>query len=94
MDLSRTMSLNDKIDYIYWDDPNEIVDRLRLLEASRQADYNGHDNEDSVDYRRASRSQSDYKLTSFYTRRSVDIAMPIKVWIITWRRKRIALSMA
>ncbi|KYN23132.1 hypothetical protein ALC57_04456 [Trachymyrmex cornetzi] len=45
-DLPRTMTLNDnKIDYIHWDDPNEIVDRLRLLEASRQAGYNGHDNE-------------------------------------------------
>ncbi|KYN11453.1 hypothetical protein ALC57_16388 [Trachymyrmex cornetzi] len=45
-DLPRTMTLNDnKIDYIHWDDPNEIVDRLRLFEASRQAGYNGHDNE-------------------------------------------------
>ncbi|KYN28194.1 hypothetical protein ALC57_02394 [Trachymyrmex cornetzi] len=45
-DLPRTMTLNDnKIDYIHWDDPNEIVDRLRLLEASRQAGHNGHDNE-------------------------------------------------
>ncbi|KYN14720.1 hypothetical protein ALC57_13063 [Trachymyrmex cornetzi] len=41
--LPRTMTLNDnKIDYIHWDDPNEIVDRLRLLEASRQAGHNGH----------------------------------------------------
>ncbi|KYN20113.1 hypothetical protein ALC57_07541 [Trachymyrmex cornetzi] len=40
------MTLNDnKIDYIHWDDPNDIVDRLRLLEASRQAGHNGHDNE-------------------------------------------------
>ncbi|KYN29099.1 hypothetical protein ALC57_01462, partial [Trachymyrmex cornetzi] len=40
--LPRTMTLNDnKIDYIHWDDPNEIVDCLRLLEASRQAGYNG-----------------------------------------------------
>ncbi|KYN29350.1 hypothetical protein ALC57_01210, partial [Trachymyrmex cornetzi] len=44
--LPRTMTLNDnKIDYIHWDDSNEIVDRLRLLEASRQAGHNGHDNE-------------------------------------------------
>ncbi|KYN27940.1 hypothetical protein ALC57_02651 [Trachymyrmex cornetzi] len=44
--LPRTMTLNDnKIDYIHWDDRNEIVDRLRLLEASRQAGHNGHDNE-------------------------------------------------
>ncbi|KYN29370.1 hypothetical protein ALC57_01189 [Trachymyrmex cornetzi] len=46
VDLPRTMTQNDnKIDYIHWDDPNEIVDRLRLLEASRQAGHNGHDNE-------------------------------------------------
>ncbi|KYN28610.1 hypothetical protein ALC57_02002 [Trachymyrmex cornetzi] len=46
VDLPRTMTLNDnKIDYIHWDDPNEIVDRLRLLEASRQAGHNSHDNE-------------------------------------------------
>jgi len=35
---------NNKIYYIFWDDPNEIVDRLWLLEASRQAGHNGHDN--------------------------------------------------
>ncbi|KYN16037.1 hypothetical protein ALC57_11721 [Trachymyrmex cornetzi] len=46
VDLPRTITLNDnKINYIHWDDPNEIVDRLRLLEASRQAGHNGHDNE-------------------------------------------------
>ena len=46
MDLLRTMTLNDnKIDYIHWDDPNEIVSRLWLLEVSRQASHNGHDNE-------------------------------------------------
>ncbi|KYN02981.1 hypothetical protein ALC62_06186 [Cyphomyrmex costatus] len=40
------MTLNDnKIDYVHWDDPNELVDRLRLLEASRQAAHNAHDNE-------------------------------------------------
>ncbi|KYN27501.1 hypothetical protein ALC57_03110 [Trachymyrmex cornetzi] len=40
------MTQNDnKIDYIHWDDLNEIVDRLRLLEASRQAGHNGHDND-------------------------------------------------
>ncbi|KAG5314515.1 YMD3 protein, partial [Pseudoatta argentina] len=33
------------INYIYWDDPNEIVDRLRLLEPSRQVGHKGHDNE-------------------------------------------------
>lgn len=36
---------NNKIDYVHWNDPNELVDRLRLLEASRQAGNNAHDNE-------------------------------------------------
>lgn len=31
--------------YKYWDDPNELVDRLRLLIASKQAGNTGHDNE-------------------------------------------------
>ncbi|KYM95853.1 hypothetical protein ALC62_13504 [Cyphomyrmex costatus] len=40
------MTLNDnKIDYVHWDNPNELVDRLQLLEASRQAGHNAHDNE-------------------------------------------------
>ena len=44
--LPRAMTLNDNtIDYVHWDDPNELVDRLRLLEASRQAGHNAHDNE-------------------------------------------------
>ena len=42
----RAMVVNDnKIDYVHWDDPNELVDRLRLLEASRQAGNNSHDPE-------------------------------------------------
>jgi len=41
--LPRAMTLNDNaIDYVHWDDSNELVNRLRLLEASRQA---GHNNE-------------------------------------------------
>ena len=36
---------NNKIDYMHWDDPNELVDRLRLLDASQQAGNNAHDNE-------------------------------------------------
>ncbi|XP_043472982.1 uncharacterized protein LOC122505436 [Leptopilina heterotoma] len=32
-------------DYIYWDDPNELVDRLRLLVASQQAGNISHNNE-------------------------------------------------
>jgi len=44
--LPRAMTLNDNaIDYVHWDDPNELVDRLRLLEASRQVGHNAHDNE-------------------------------------------------
>lgn len=34
-----------KIDYIYWDDPNELVNRLRLLWLSKQAGNSGVDNE-------------------------------------------------
>lgn len=34
-----------KIDYIHWDDPNELVDRLRLLLASQSAGHTGHKNE-------------------------------------------------
>jgi len=50
------------------------VDRLRLLKAWRQADH-GHDNEILSIIKE--QSQSDYKLTSFYKRCSVNIAMPI-----------------
>lgn len=31
--------------YLYWNDPNELVDRLRLLIASQNAGHTGHDNE-------------------------------------------------
>lgn len=38
--------LSDKrIDYKYWDDANELVDRLRLLIASQAAGHSGHNNE-------------------------------------------------
>lgn len=33
------------IDYIHWDNPNELVDRLRLLLASIEAGHTGHQNE-------------------------------------------------
>lgn len=36
---------NMKKDYIYWDDPNELVDRLKLLIGSQQAGNNNHSNE-------------------------------------------------
>ncbi|XP_073829702.1 uncharacterized protein [Musca autumnalis] len=34
-----------KPNYIYWDDPNELVERLKLLMASQQAGNNNHTNE-------------------------------------------------
>lgn len=36
-------SNDNKIDYVHWDDPNELAD-LRLLEALRQPGNNSHDN--------------------------------------------------
>lgn len=32
-------------EYIYWDKPKELVDRLRLLWSSKMAGHSGHDNE-------------------------------------------------
>ncbi|CAB0042388.1 unnamed protein product [Trichogramma brassicae] len=32
-------------DFVYWNDPNELVDRLRLLVVERSAGNNAHDNE-------------------------------------------------
>ncbi|XP_044013770.1 uncharacterized protein LOC122856074 [Aphidius gifuensis] len=34
-----------EVNYVYWDNPNELVDRLRLLVASRTAGNPSHDNE-------------------------------------------------
>lgn len=34
-----------KVSYTYWDDPNELVERLRLLVASSSAGHTGHNNE-------------------------------------------------
>lgn len=34
-----------KPNFIYWDDPNELVDRLRLLISSQSAGHNNHNNE-------------------------------------------------
>jgi len=40
------MIMNDNvIDYVYWDDPNELVNRLWLLDASHWAGNNSHDTE-------------------------------------------------
>jgi len=36
---------NKKVDYVHWDNSNELVDRLRLLNASRRAGNGAHDNE-------------------------------------------------
>lgn len=36
---------SNNLDYVYWDDPNELVDRLRLLTASQTAGHTGHNNE-------------------------------------------------
>ena len=36
---------NSQVQYTHWDDPNELVDRLRILVAERQAGNNSHDNE-------------------------------------------------
>lgn len=32
-------------DYVYWDDPNELIERLKLIIASRNAGNSNHDNE-------------------------------------------------
>ncbi len=34
-----------RMDYVYWDDPNELVDRLRLLMAEQAAGNMSHTNE-------------------------------------------------
>lgn len=36
---------NEHVSYTYWDDPNELVERLRLLMASQAAGHTGHTNE-------------------------------------------------
>lgn len=38
------MAVNKPI-YEYWDDPNELCDRLRLLLSSNAAGHNNHQNE-------------------------------------------------
>lgn len=35
---------NKKINYTYWDNPNELVDRLRLLVSSKSAGHTSHNN--------------------------------------------------
>lgn len=36
---------SDNLKYTYWDDPNELIDRLRLLVSSSTAGHNAHNNE-------------------------------------------------
>lgn len=43
--LSTLKEYKTDTDLVYWDDPNELVERLRLLIASKNAGNNGHDNE-------------------------------------------------
>jgi hypothetical protein len=39
-------NLNSKnVEYVYFDDPNELVERLKLLLSSQMAGHNGHNNE-------------------------------------------------
>lgn len=33
------------VDYVHWDDPNELVERLKLLKASQRSGHTGHNNE-------------------------------------------------
>jgi len=45
-DMPHTVTLNDnEIDYVHWNNSNKLVNRLRLLEVSRQAGHNAHNNE-------------------------------------------------
>lgn len=43
--LPTMKTVKPRVDYIYWDNPNELVDRLKLLIASKQAGNTGLDNE-------------------------------------------------
>ncbi|KAL7295119.1 hypothetical protein TKK_0011586 [Trichogramma kaykai] len=41
----KVARVNSHKDYVHWDDPNELVDRLRLLIAETSAGNNNHTNE-------------------------------------------------
>ncbi len=43
--LASVVYNNKPIEYVYWDDPNEMVDRMRLLMASTRAGNGNHQNE-------------------------------------------------
>lgn len=44
-DITEMEYTNKNIEYTYWNDPNELVNRLRLLIASKNAGNNNHQNE-------------------------------------------------
>ena len=41
----KVMKKDDVTEYVYWDDPNELVERLKLLDGEKAAGNNNHDNE-------------------------------------------------
>lgn len=43
--LPKLKKYNPNTDFIYWDDVNELVDRLKILIASRDAGNSNHYNE-------------------------------------------------
>lgn len=43
--LSFMKQVKPNVDFVYWDDPNELVERLKLLIASRDAGNTGLDND-------------------------------------------------
>lgn len=43
--IPKFKKVKKNVDYVYWDDPNELVERLKLLIASRDAGNTGLDNE-------------------------------------------------
>lgn len=43
--LPKLKKYKSNTDYVYWDDPNELIERLKLLIASRNAGNTNHDNE-------------------------------------------------
>ena len=47
-DSTCSDTIDSSFDYDKWDDPNELVDRLRVLVAERNAGFIGHDNEIQV----------------------------------------------
>ena len=43
--LDKMFYNKNRVEYVYWDNVNELVDRMRLLYASKQAGNTSHDNE-------------------------------------------------